>query len=463
MCQNAACLVICWASGATVAAFGVDPCLLNVERRGVMRISRTAMIWMLPLLVALGPIVCVAEEGEGKDEKKDDGFRELFNKKDLAGWHCPYDWGEVKVKDEEIHLKSNKKFFLLAEKEFADFIFEGEILLPDAESNSGFMIRCAAERNNVWGYQAEVDPTARGWSGGLYDEARRGWLHPKKGDAASEKAFAAMPTPFKAGEWNRYRIHAEGDHIRIWVNDTLTTDFHDAMDSQGYVGIQHHGEKGKVYRFRNLRIKELSTAAGEEIALFDGKTLTGLTNSEGGNPGAGWVVDGDTLHLKEPGKGGDLYVDGEWENLELTFEWKLAKGARGGVGYRFAAEGDNKELYGPVYAFLDHDNKKQFQDKTRRSGALFGLLGPADAAKSKKTGEFNAAKIIVYRNRITHELNGKTAVRTSTDSAPWKRAIKKSKKLADSNGFATQKGKIVLLDNGKSPLWIKNLKARVLR
>ena len=60
---------------------------------------------------------------ESDDKKKEEGFRDLFNKKDLSGWVCPYDWGEVKVKDEEIHLKSNKKFFLLVDKEFADFIF----------------------------------------------------------------------------------------------------------------------------------------------------------------------------------------------------------------------------------------------------------------------------------------------------------------------------------------------------
>ncbi|MEZ5329196.1 MAG: DUF1080 domain-containing protein [Verrucomicrobiales bacterium] len=422
---------------------------------------------LLPLLVALYPLCPMFSSGQesGKDaaeEKKEDGFVDLFNKKDLGGWECPYDWGEVKVKDEEIHLKSNKKFFLLTSKQFADFIFEGEVLLPDAESNSGFMFRCAAERNNAWGYQAEVDPSARAWSGGLYDEARRGWLVPKKGDEASEKSFTATPTPFKAGEWNRYRIHAEGDHIRIWVNGTLTTDYHDAMDSQGYIGIQHHGEKGKAYRFRNLRIKELSTADGEEFALFDGKTLNGFTDAKGGAPGAGWVVDGDAIHLKEPGKGGDLYFDGEWENLVLTFEWKLAEGARGGLGYRYAPEGENGELTGPVYAFLDHDNKKQVEDKTRRSGAILGVVAAAGDAPPKKVGEYNSAKITLYRSRIAHELNGKAAVRTSTDSGDWKRAVKKSNH-ADHKNFGTQKGRLVLLDNSDAPIWVKNLKARVIR
>ena len=35
------------------------------------------------------------------------------------------------------------------------------------------------------------------------------------------------------------------------------------MDLEGHIGIQHHGEKGLLYQFRNLRIKDLG--AGGEI------------------------------------------------------------------------------------------------------------------------------------------------------------------------------------------------------
>jgi len=41
------------------------------------------------------------------------------------------------------------------------------------------------------------------------------------------------------------------------VNGILCTDYIDDMDAAGYIGIQHHGEQGQVYRFRNLKIKEL--------------------------------------------------------------------------------------------------------------------------------------------------------------------------------------------------------------
>ena len=184
---------------------------------------------------------------------------DLFDGKTLSGWMNPYDRGEAKVVAGEIHLTSDDKFFLVSEKTYSDFVLEGEVKLPEGKSNSGFMFRCHVKPNKVWGYQAEVDDSERAWSGGLYDESRRQWLNPQKpndspsGDAFREKTKGS----FKRYGWNKYRIHAEGDRLRIYVNDVLCTDYIDDMDAEGYIGIQHHGEDGQVYKFRNIRIKEL--------------------------------------------------------------------------------------------------------------------------------------------------------------------------------------------------------------
>src|SRR5690606_32418085 len=103
----------------------------------------------------------------------EDNWIELFNGNDTSGWHNPFDWGHAEVVDGEIHLTADKKFFLVTDQEFGDFVFEGEVKLPEGKSNSGFMFRCHVEPNKVYGYQAEVDGSDRKWSGGLYDEARR--------------------------------------------------------------------------------------------------------------------------------------------------------------------------------------------------------------------------------------------------------------------------------------------------
>jgi hypothetical protein len=191
----------------------------------------------------------------------DGDWVDLFNGKDSSGWKNPYSWGEVKVVDGEIHLKANKKFFLVTEKEFGDFEFEGEVKLPEGKANSGFMFRCHVEENKVFGYQAEVDGSARRWSGGLYDEGRRGWQWPpKKGEKVeagkAHFAKAEVVGALKRNDWNKYRIVCKGDHLQIFVNGVQTTDIKDATDSSGPIGIQHHGEKGQVYKFRNLRVKE---------------------------------------------------------------------------------------------------------------------------------------------------------------------------------------------------------------
>ncbi|MEN6578407.1 MAG: DUF1080 domain-containing protein [Phycisphaerales bacterium] len=213
---------------------------------------------------------------------QEEGWTPLFDGQSLMGWTNPYDWGKAWVEDGQILLQAEKKFFLVTEKKYRDFIFEGEVKMPEGESNSGIMFRCHVEPNKVFGYQAEVDPSDRQWSGGLYDEGRRGWLDPKQNDANSAKAFVQRTKgAFRRDGWNRYRIHCVGSNIRIYLNDVLTTDYVDTVDREGYLAIQHHGEKGKVYRFRNLRVKE-STAPKSLAETRNGLPLVFFDDFESG-------------------------------------------------------------------------------------------------------------------------------------------------------------------------------------
>ena len=87
----------------------------------------------------------------------EDGFEPLFDGKTMEGWHNPYKHGEINVVDGEIHLTGNRKFFVVTDKKYGDFIFEGEVLLPKGNANSGFLFRAIEEPGKVYGYQAEVD------------------------------------------------------------------------------------------------------------------------------------------------------------------------------------------------------------------------------------------------------------------------------------------------------------------
>jgi predicted dehydrogenase len=273
----------------------------------------------------------------------------------LSQWENPYEWGKAEVVNKEVHLTTDKdKWFLLTKKEYANFIFEGEIKMPVKEGNSGFMFRCQKGKNRAWGYQAEVDTADRKWSGGLYDEGRRMWFaSPNKDKAADEaqknasiEAFRARAGDcYKQGEWNLYRIVCIGPHIQIYVNGTLTTDIYDEMDTAGYLGIQHHGEKGLVYQFRNLRVKDLG--AGGEIyyphretakaaavaskmagAIYEAEAANKLSadakpaDNHGGFQGTGFVDMG----------GAGSFV--EWNNVLAD------KGGQYKLTFRYAAAGD---------------------------------------------------------------------------------------------------------------------------
>ncbi|HCY58219.1 MAG TPA: DUF1080 domain-containing protein, partial [Opitutae bacterium] len=112
---------------------------------------------------------------------KNNKWKTLFNGKNLDGWHNPYPHGEASVKDGMIELVANKKFFLAYDQTFSNFEFKAAIKLPEGKANSGILFRSQKKENGVmFGYQAEVDGSDRCWSGGFYDEGRRGWIHPKK-------------------------------------------------------------------------------------------------------------------------------------------------------------------------------------------------------------------------------------------------------------------------------------------
>lgn len=266
-----------------------------------------------PVITALA-LLLMAPSLAGAAVPQQEGWTPLFDGRSLAGWTNPYDWGKAWTEDGQILLQAEKKFFLVTEKKYRDFVFEAEVKMPEGDSNSGFMFRCHMEKNNVFGYQAEVDPSDRQWSAGLYDEGRRGWLNPKQNDPNSARAFVRRAKgAFRRDGWNRYRIHCVGPNLRIYLNDVLTTDYVDTVDREGYLAIQHHGEKGKIYRFRNLRIKEL-TARKALAEMRNGLPLVFFDDFESG---AGRWVQTDPnawkIAAKDAGQVYSLYQQSKYE------------------------------------------------------------------------------------------------------------------------------------------------------
>jgi type 1 glutamine amidotransferase len=202
-------------------------------------------------------------------------WQSLFDGKTLNGWVQRNGKAKYTVEDGAIvgtTVLNSANSFLCTEKMYTDFILEVEFLV-EAGMNSGIQIRSHSYKNynnyRVHGYQVEIDTSSRAWSGGIYDEGRRGWLYDLKGKPEAQAAF-------KQGQWNHYRIAAVGNRIRTWVNGVPAADLTDDMTAKGFIALQVHSSKeaDKKIKWRNIRIQDL-TAKSEhkllKVLIVDGQ------------------------------------------------------------------------------------------------------------------------------------------------------------------------------------------------
>jgi hypothetical protein len=186
--------------------------------------------------------------------------QKLFDGKTLTGWD-----GDAKtwrVEDGSIvggSLETTvpRNEFLCTTKTFGDFELTVKFkLLGDKKSANGgvqFRTKRIPKHHEVSGYQADI---GQHYWGALYDESRR-------------NKVLAQPEPklldkiVKHDDWNDYKIRAEGDRIRLWLNDTLTVDYlekDEKIERTGIIGLQiHGGAKAKVY-YKDITIVELPSA-----------------------------------------------------------------------------------------------------------------------------------------------------------------------------------------------------------
>ncbi len=206
-------------------------------------------------------------------------WQSLFDGKTLTGWVQKNGKAKYAVEDGAIvgtTVLNTSNSFLCTEKMYTDFLLEVEFLV-EAGMNSGIQIRSHSYRNynsyRVHGYQVEIDTSTRAWSGGIYDEGRRGWLFDLKGKPEAQKAF-------KQGQWNHYRIEAIGNRIRTWVNGVPAADLTDNMTAKGFIALQVHASKeaDKKIKWRNIRIQDLT--ARSERKLLKALIVDGQNNHD---------------------------------------------------------------------------------------------------------------------------------------------------------------------------------------
>ena len=446
-----------------------------------------------------------------------DGWVNLFNGSDLAGWvehsgQAKYTVENGVLTGESVSGTGNS--FLCTTQTFENFELELEYKC-DALLNSGVQIRSevfpdatnaliggkefkfAADR--IHGYQCEIDmDVARGrmWSGGIYDEARRGWLLPADGENGKQgSAFSGQGRAIsKNGEWNKLRIVANGPTIQTWLNGVPRAEICDNVTPRGVIALQVHGvgadtnKVGLKVSFRNLRIHELApnTLTDAEKSegwrlLWDGKTTEGWRSPKSDEfPSQSWTITNDEFKIVSSGNGesqagGDIITKARYANFELVADFKTTTGCNSGIKIfvqpnispidkvtgKPTAVGS---AIGMEFQILDdahHPDAKLGRDGDRTLGSLYDLIPAPKNKKVMPVGEWNHARILSQGKHVEFWLNGEKTLEFERGSPEFRAtvALSKFKNIPDFGEWAD--GHILLQEHG-SVASFRNVKLREL-
>jgi hypothetical protein len=426
-------------------------------------------------------------------------WQELFNGRDFSGFEQLGGQAQYIVEDGVmvgISTADTPNSFMCTTEEYSDFVLEFEVKV-DTLLNSGVQIRSHNRESRgsviVYGYQIEIDPTDRGWSGGIYDESRRGWLYPvTPNNQAAVKSFDRYG-------WNSYHVEAIGHRIRTWINGVPVADLVDDADSSGLIGFQVHAVAkelaGARVMWRNIRIvtenlekyMDTDTAAiyqanfipntltDREVKdgwklLFDGVNSAGWRGAhKDAFPEAGWVIENGVLKVLASGGaeskgGGDIVTLNQYGNFDLFFEFMITEGANSGVKYfvteNYATTGSAIGLEYQILDDLRHPDAKMGRDGNRTVASLYDLIPAADK-RFNGVGQWNAAHIVSINGHVEHWFNGFKVLEYERGSEAYRQLVKESK-YKDFAGFGeAEKGHILLQEHGDE-VWFRSIKIREL-
>jgi hypothetical protein len=434
-----------------------------------------------------------------------DGWESLFNGNDFTGWVQRNGEAKYYVENNEIvgvSTLNTPNSFMCTEEDYGDFIFEVEVYV-DPRLNSGIQFRSLStdeyRNGRVHGYQAEIDPSPRAWAGGIYDEARRGWLYPLSDNPKGRTAFVN-------GRWNKYRIEAIGHDIRIWVNGINTANIHDDETAEGFIALQVHGirreeQEGSQVKWRNLRIKTTDLESerwpmdpsAKEInyipntlteyekrtgwrMLWDGKSTDGWRGAKLDKfPEKGWEMKDGVLTVLESGggeseHGGDIVTTRTFSDFELIVDFNITEGANSGIKY-FVDPELNKgsgSAIGLEFQVLDddkHPDAKKGVEGNRTVASLYDLIraenlsAPSRNKGFKGVGDWNRARIVVKGGHVEHWLNEMKVVEFDRWSQMFKALVAYSKYAKWENFGSIPEGHILLQDHGNT-VHFTNIKIR---
>jgi hypothetical protein len=445
--------------------------------------------WMVAVLAMIGTAVAA-----------NDGTVQIFDGKTLAGWKQLGGAADYKVVDGAIVGSSRPgvpNSFLVTEQDYGDFILDFDVCQEVGPTNSGVQFRSLStpdfENGRVHGYQADIDPSERQWSGGIYEEAQRGWLY-----------TGEMNPPAKAlyqfGEWNHYRIEAIGPRLRVWINDAPAADVLDDAVARGFFGLQVHSinnaeDAGRTTNWKNLAVQTKNLKRRPPMGIFirndlpnnldpeeraqgwrllwDGKTAKGWRGADdAGFPAKGWSMTDGVLATGQKGGGGDIMTVEEFGAFELQMEFKVSAGANSGIIYLLTSPHDpaSGAPLGLEYQILDderHPDAKLGIDGNRTLASLYDVYPRAqlmsNVGVAPRIDVWQHARIVARADgTVEHWLNGVKVLEFKRGSDDFRARVAASKFKSTSGFGEAQKGRILLQDHGDAVAF-RSIKIRALK
>ena len=229
-----------------------------------------------------------------------------------------------------------------------------------------------------------------------------------------------------------------------------------------------------------------TTDADGFIQIFNGENLDGWRGYGMETPPTSWNVEDGAIHLKGSGTGeaqmeggGDLIFAHKFKNFELELEYKISKGGNSGIFYLAQEVKNGKGELLPIwqscseYQVLDNENHEDAKlgvDGNRQAASLYDMI-PAKPQNAKPFGEWNKAKITVFKGTVIHAQNDENVLEYHLWTPKWKEMLDNSKFKADGDfpiayklllniGGDAHEGYIGLQDHGDD-VWYRNIRVKV--
>jgi len=215
-------------------------------------------------------------------------------------------------------------------------------------------------------------------------------------------------------------------------------------------------------------LTEPEKAEGWEL-IFDGKDLDGWHGYNGQSIGS-WAIE--DCALKSVGTEGnygsdlraDLVTDKQYENFEISIDWKASKGGNSGLMYGVVEDPKYQAAWmtGPEYQFIDEVGFPEKLEEGQKAGVDYGMHLASGQKNLKPVGEWNNSRILVNGTHVEHWLNGAKLLEFERWNDEWKK-LRESAKWKEYPDYGLAKvGHIVLQDHG-SVFWFRNIKIREIK